>query len=635
MIRSMSCQPPMPFRSLSFLRISMPPLRLPTAARIALLSLLLAACAAPAPRPGDGVATDPQGLAAQGLHVESAEAWLRLAELEPERADRARLEAAAQWLAAGREDETRALLELLSQSELERSDEIELILLQAELALADGDGRRAARLLDRLPDGLAGASEARSTELRQRLGAIDPGGPAVVLERLREVVSAPDFRPEDVLPGLIDLPAAELRRLRDDPSVEAELEPWLDLALTARRALLDPVALNRALLDWTARWGLQPAEATDLALWVDTWRAGQAWPDSIAVLLPGQGPLVRAGEVLRDGLLSAWLQLPLQARPALEFMHLDDRPDAAVGARFEAVERGHSMVIGPLPREQVDAVLMLPDGGLPQILLNRPRDEPTGMSSTHAAATLALPPEEEAELAAVHALVEMHQRAVIVAQSSDFGRRVADRFAETFELGGGRIVGRAEYASGEFDHTEQLAVLLEVDRSEQRVEALSRLLGAPVEAIPQRRSDIDLVFLAARGGDGRQLMPQLRFLDLEDLPVYATSDVLSGRDPGRDLDGIRLPIAPWQLTEGPAAERRQQAERLYPDLAGSNSLSLLHALGRDALGLARWLDRMKQDPELYFAGEVGRLRLADGLAFERDLPWAIVRDGRPQPLTED
>lgn len=631
----------MPFRALSFVRNPM--LRRSAAVVVAVLSLLLAACAAPVPRPGQDGAADPQVLAAQGRHVEAAEAWLRQAEFEPDRADRARLKAAAQWLAAGREDEARAVLDLLSESELERNDQIELILLQAELALADGDHRSAARLLDhlldhlldRLPDERSDVIEARLAELRQRLGASDPDGPAQRLERLRAIVSAPDFRPEDVLPGLIDLPVAELRRLRSEVEVEPELEPWLDLAVTTRRALLDPIALERALLDWALRWGLQPGEATELALWVDTWRAGQVWPGSIAVLLPGEGPLVRAGEVLRDGLLSAWLELPVQRRPALELMYLEGRPDAAVGARFEAVERGHSMVIGPLPREQVEAVLNLPDGGLPQILLNRPRDEEISAWSTRPAATLALPPEEEAELAAVHALVEMHQRAVIVAQSSDFGRRVADRFAQTFELGGGRIVGRAEYANDEFDHTAQLAVLLEVDRSEQRIAALSGLLGAPVEAIPQRRSDIDLVFLAARGGDARQLMPQLRFLDLDNLPVYATSDVLNGRDPGTDLDGILLPIAPWQLTEGPAAARRQQAERLYPDLARSNSFSLLHALGRDALGLARWLDRMKQDPELYFAGEVGRLRLADGLAFERDLPWAIIRGGRPQPLAED
>ncbi|PKL95947.1 MAG: hypothetical protein CVV18_03575, partial [Gammaproteobacteria bacterium HGW-Gammaproteobacteria-8] len=157
--------------------------------------------------------------------------------------------------------------------------------------------------------------------------------------------------------------------------------------------------------------------------------------------------------------------------------------------------------------------------------------------------------------------------------------------------------------------------------------------GERVEAVAQRRTDIDVVFLAARGGDGRQLMPQLRFLDLDDLPVYATSGILTGTDPGRDLDGIRLPLAPWLLTDGAAAQRRQAAERDDPDLAGAPALSLLHALGRDALALARWLDRMKRDPELYLAGDVGRLRLADGLGFERDLPWAIIRDGQPRPLT--
>ncbi len=603
---------------------------------LALLAVLLVACTPQAPMVRQEGSIEPERLAALGRHVEAAEAWLERAEQFPERADlvsRARLEAAAQWLAAGRGDAARRQLALLSSLTLDSAEAIELELLHAELALLEGDTRAAARLAAGLPDQLPAALEIRYAALRQRLAETGMDGSTQLLQQLRLALAETDFRPVAALPGMIELPLAELRRLRREHDTDPVLVPWLDLALTTRQALLDPAALDDALLEWTQRWDLPSSEATELALWVESWRAEQSWPDSIAVLLPGDGPLLRAGEVLRDGLLAAWLEQPVQRRPALEFIHLDARADAAVGARFDAAERGHSLVIGPLPREQVEAVLALPDSAVPQILLNRPRDMPTGSWWARSMALLALPPEEEAELIAVHALVEMHQRAVVVAQSSDFGRRMAARFSETFELGGGRVVGRADYVSDEFDHTERLSVLLEVDRSEQRIEALTRLLGERVEAIAQRRSDIDVVFLAARGGDARQLMPQLRFLDLDELPVYATSGILTGDDPGRDLDGIRLPVAPWLLTEGAAAQRRHAAERFYPDLSGSPSLSLLHALGRDALALARWLGRMKQDPELYLAGDVGRLRLADGLGFERDLPWAIIRGGQPQPLT--
>jgi hypothetical protein len=44
---------------------------------------------------------------------------------------------------------------------------------------------------------------------------------------------------------------------------------------------------------------------------------------------------------------------------------------------------------------------------------------------------------------------------------------------------------------------------------------------------------------------------------------------------------------------------------------------------------------MKRDPALYLAGNVGRLRLADGVLLERDLPWAVVEDGRPVRFVPD
>lgn len=602
-------------------------------------ALLLVGCAAQAPLVRDDRLADPERLAAQGRHVEAAEAWLKQAELQPERADRVKrawLEAAAQWLAAGRPESARELLTLLSDAELDRVEVIELQLLRAELALLEGENRAAARLLANLSEQIPASLALRYDDLKQRLGrggAAD--GPELLVQQLRQALSDPAFRPVAAMPGLIDLPLAELRRLRREHEADEALVPWLDLLLAVRSTLLDPPALDAALLAWTQAWDLSSSEAVEVALWVDSWRAEQPWPESMAVLLPGAGSLVRAGELLRDGLLAAWLEQPPARRPELEFMYLDERVDAAVGARFEAAEHGHSLVIGPLPREQVEAALALPDAALPQILLNRPRDRQLESAASQSIVMLALPPEEEAELAAVHALVEMHQRAVVVAQSSDFGRRLADHFSTTFELGGGRVLGRAEYASSEFDHTERLAILLEVDRSEQRIKALSRLLGEPVEAVAQRRTDIDVVFLATRGGEARQLMPQLRFLELDELPVYATSGILTGADPGRDLDGIRLPLAPWLLASGAASQRRLQAEALYPVLSDSPSLSLLYALGRDALALARWMDRMKQDPELYYPAEVGRLRLADGQAYERDLPWAVIRGGRPRLLTED
>lgn len=601
------------------------------------LAAALSGCASPGPEFGPGGGSgDPARLAETGRHAESARAWLELAEQQPARADQARISAARQWLEAGEPARARELIATLRASDLGPPEAFEVSLLGAELALAERDFTTAGRILSLPRDQVPASLRQRFDTLNQRLAEANPDSPAARVDALEEALGEPDFRPEMALALLLELPLETLNNLEAEYGDRQMLAPWLDLAVSARARLLDDAALQDALADWRQRYGLDATVATDLFDWIEAWRQTLPMPRSVAVLLPGDGPLARAGQVLRDGLLAAWLEMPRDRRPQLDFHYLGNEPDAAVGARFEARERGSEFVIGPLVRSQIDPLLALPDAGLPTLLLNRPAGEVALPDPAQPIALLALPPEEEAELVAVRALVDEFDRALVVAQRSDFGARVADRFTETFELGGGRVVARSEYEPGEFDHTESLEVLLEMDRSAERIDRLRRTLGAEMASEPQRRTDFDVVFLAARGGDGRQIMPQLRFLGIEPRPVYATSDIWPGGDVGRDLDGIEFPAAPWMLQRGEAAQRRLRAERMYPELAGSPVPSMLYALGRDAIALVPWLEPMKRDPELYLAGNVGRLRLADGIVYERDLPWARVENGRlvryePQP----
>jgi outer membrane PBP1 activator LpoA protein len=594
------------------------------------IACLLVACAAP--QPGERPArapVSPEQLAAEGRHVEAAEAWLAIAVSRPDERFSARVAAAEQWLAAGRFGNARAVLAPFAATDLDDFRAAELRLMRAEIALLDDRLVDARRLLaipaERVPE----AFSDRYLALRERLREVDPDSPEARVDALERAVGEPGFGPARALSLLIDLPLADLVERRDRNRGKALVFPWLDLASSARRHLTDDPALARALAEWRDRHGLASDIAREAAEWIEAWRETRPMPQSISVLLPGEGPLTRAGNVVRDGMLSRWLEMPSDRRPALDFRYLDQAPDAAVSEFFDVRDGGAEFVIGPLWREQIDPLLALPDPAVPVLLLNRPLNPDRTVRASDPIAVLALPPEEEAELAAVRALVESHERALVVAQDSDFGRRVAERFVETFELGGGRVLAQTRYTPGEFDHTEVLSVLLALDESERRIERLRSLLREDFEAVPQRRTDFDLVFLAARGGDGLQIVPQLRFLELEETPLFATSDIYPGGDIGSDLDGVEFPIAPWSLDTGPSAERRRAATARDPELAASPTLSVLYALGRDAMSLVPWFVAMKEDPALYLAGHVGRLRLADGIVLERDLPWARVVDGEP------
>nr|WP_240955981.1 penicillin-binding protein activator [Wenzhouxiangella sp. XN79A] len=585
---------------------------------------VLNGCAAPAPRPdGPSEFDDPQTLFEAGRFAEAAEAWLA----GPEPGIDARLRAAEAWLAAGRSERAVALLDALEPAGLTRDQRFRYDLVQAELALVRGDFSAAERVVALAPDRVPAELVPRLERLRERLEAVDPESPEARVEALRGALAERDFDPTLALALLIDVPLGGLEDMRDRFADDAELAPWMDLAVAVRGSLLDPPALRSAVGAWARAYPAAGLDAGNVIDWVDAWRTQQPMPARVAVLLPGEGPLETAGEVLRDGIVAAWLALPEARRPVLDFIAVGRGPDAAVGAWFEARERGADFVLGPLDRAQIPALLALPDSSVTTLLLNRPPDGLDLPTPARPLAILALPPEEEAELAAVRGLVEGGRRALVIAQDTDFGARLAGRFVETFELGGGRVVERVDFPPSESDVTDRLEQALLLDASAARIDRVSALLGEPVDGEPQRRTDIDLVFLAARD-EASQVQPQLRFLDLSPLPTLATSHVLTPeRD--RDLDGLALPLSPWLLATGELAEQRAAAAQAFPRVGRSITLSQLHALGRDAVALLPWLDAMKRDPRLGLSARVGRLRLADGVTLERDLPWAVIRDGLP------
>src|SRR3546814_8291778 len=78
-----------------------------------------------------------------------------------------------------------------------------------------------------------------------------------------------------------------------------------------------------------------------------------------------------------------------------------------------------------------------------------------------------------------------------------------------------------------------------VSPSEDRHRSLTTTLGEKSEFEPQRRADIDMIFLGARGQDARALIPQLLFNRAGGLPIYATALISDGK-PSAAVDGLRF-----------------------------------------------------------------------------------------------
>lgn len=606
----------------------------------ALLAILLLTGCAPEPLvrpdpPETSAAESIQTLIEQGRFDEAlVELEGRIDNLGAGEADRLRLAVAEQLLRAGAAEQARQQLGTVRTVELDREDQTRLALAWAELALVEGDNATAGWLLAQVADGLPPTLARRHAELEGRLRGSSDQPARNAVQTLETSLRAGDFEPDLALALLIEFPLATLQALAIDYGRRADLAPWLDLAVTAREFLLDDERLLPALERWQQRHPRSAYQARDAARWVAAWRQIQPPPGRVAVILPGpDSTLARPGRALRDGLLAAWTRLPPERRPELEFFYTPDAAEAVIGAWFSARESGAELVIGPLSRDQVDALLALGDGAVPLLLLNHPSDRQALSRFPGLASAYALTPEEEAELAAARALVDGHRRALILRQDSDWGDRVAESFSQAFGLGGGRIVRDSRYSAAQVDHSILLEVVLGLDRSRERAGNLQRTLGMPLEAEGTRRTDADLIFLAARSDDARALRPQLDFFGAGDLQIMATSHVIAGApDPRRDqdLDQVLLPISPWFLDGTREGQARVQAERRYDGLQNP-TLSRLFALGVDALGLLPWLDGMRADPALYLPGLTGHLSLdREGLVM-RDLPFVRIIDGRPVP----
>jgi len=331
-------------------------------------------------------------------------------------------------------------------------------------------------------------------------------------------------------------------------------------------------------------------------------------PIGIALFVPPtEGMYRRATSALVEGARAAHARDG--AGITIEVVEVDLDLVALRGLYDELVQRGFSMVIGPLTR---NAVALVADAGAPPVFtlaLNQSEGHalPPNMLS------LGLSIESEARQAASiaydeAALVAKRPRAALVQDDTALSARSGGAFAERWRERGGDVYDPIEIASA--------------DASSARVRAKL----APLRA--------DVFFVA-----GQPVLAQAVRVALgAGVAIYGTSRlntgaVLPGQDGGvpfpvrsPELDGVRLIDLPWRVQpDAPAV-------MAYPRPADMNlELQKLYALGIDAFRVARLL--VDRAPVIDLDGVTGRLRLsADGTMLSREGVLAEYRDGVLVPV---
>ena len=397
-----------------------------------------------------------------------------------------------------------------------------------------------------------------------------------------------------------------------------DLKPW---------AAVDAATLATALAAWREQFPNHPAQASllDTLIAAAGHRAQQ--PRRIALLLPTQGPLMEIATAVRDGLLAARYADGGDAKPEVMLFDADAGSlDELIGSIRKAQA---DLIIGPLAKEQVDALAARTDLPAPVLALNT-TSKPVADSQHFV--QFALSPEDEAADTANRAWQDGVRRVAVLAANTSLGSRQLKAFSARWEALGGTLVVATRFNRAQLAYAEAAGRVFGLEECKARASELRRALRRDVAFEPGPRDDIDAVFIAGSTQDAHQLLPQFRYVGAAQVPVYGASTMLEGMGNARadqDVEGLQVGGTAWATAGNSARALREVLAAHWKEAA---TLQRFHAFGADAWALAGQLAKLREAGAAPVAGITGQLTLDTNGVVHRALYWARVRNGVAQAL---
>jgi len=608
------------------------------AVRAPLVTLAIVASSLPAhaaqAQSADVAAEQAASLAAAGRHLEAAARYEHaakpgfLAPFDPRYA----LLAAREYVAAGEFQEAERLLDK-ARSRVRTDEERALLaLVVGNLALDRGDARAALGPLRAapmsIPTDLAvdvlearGRAEIASGEALEGVRTFEARGGMLADDAGRR---DNDRRLFDQL--LLHPPAS----VPAAPGMSERERGWLELPGIVAGATATPSSQAAfRVRDWLSQHPNHPGAAFLPRVGTAVLTVPMSGDASIALLLPMSGRQQAAAAAVRDGFTAAWFASGSgETRTRVDVY---DTTNGVPAAYQRAIADGASVVVGPLLKDEVLALVAAQPAGLPVPTLALNSAIPEGSPVPAFLFQFALDPEQEARAVARRVVDDGLTRGIGLFPEGAWGRRVHAAFVdELSRLGSVALTSAQFYAPEAKDFSAPLRAALgrfggagdrPADRSRPRP---ARNAAAEQAAGPQ------FAFLAATPATARAIRPQLRFQMTYDLPVYATSDAWEPSVRAvADLEGLVFPEMPWLLYSG------QGAPELWDAAQGEWSSRVrgrlrLYAFGYDAFRLAQQLGRGPGVAGL--DGLTGTLEIERGDGHvRRGLQFARVTNGRPVP----
>jgi outer membrane PBP1 activator LpoA protein len=409
---------------------------------------------------------------------------------------------------------------------------------------------------------------------------------------------------------------------------DATLRGWLEAGSVAADNARNPTLGATRLAAFRNRYPSHPALAAlanEPTVGVEPHQATLESAPHLALILPLSGRTAAPAAQIRDGFMTAWYQMPANARPRLRVY---DSGTAPIGDTVaQATAAGAEFIVGPLSREEVVAAADLLASRPPLLALNfLPADRPAPERFYQ----FALSPEDDARAVARYIGSTGRRNGVVIAPEGDWGSRVAAAFDEELRAAGGYVLGQATYNSADKDYGAAIMQVLRTDDSRARQQRVQAAIGQKLEFEPRRRADIQFIFMPTQPPlIARLLRPQLRFHMAGDIPTYTLGDAYEPHPTAnQEIDGLMFPEMPWMLGDGPlTAEVRAAAAQAYGD-AGARR-GRLFAFGYDALRIAAALQRGQNIPP---QGLTGMLSMDAQGHVRRELQWVRIKGGALMPL---
>lgn len=496
-----------------------------------------------------------------------------------------------------------------------------------EAALEQVDAATAARDISAYPAELQrGLLEQRAKALYE-LGRLDES--IATRAQLHQLIAGEPLEQqrnrELIWQTLMQLPESELDRLAQNTS-DYELKGWYKLAAINKSNQNNLRLQLEKVEQWMRDW---PEHTASLDLPADLQLLRELvanQPTQIAVLLPFTGKFSSAANAVRDGLAAAFYQdQDGGSPPQIRYYNTDQQE---INRLYDqAISDGAQAVIGPLSKENIAELALRPELPVPTLALNS-IDVPLGEVANLYQFGLGV--EDEAVQTAERAWRDGHRRMLILASNNQWGDRSVETFAEAWQELGGEVLGEFRYDE-EGGYAKVLQEALQLDQSEARAQEVRKLVGK-VEFEPRRRQDVDAIFLVAQAVHARQIKPTLAFYYAGDIPVYATSQVFSGKaNPklDQDMNGIRFVTLPW-FFENNSQERTD----ILRHSDTKPNLQPLYALGIDSYYLYPRLKQLELSPNATFYGLTGALQMNQEQQIVRRQLWVEFANGKTRRLQD-